>query len=310
MVRDVSIQAVSISAVVMMIVSLIFIPSPNCSLWVAFSIISIETGVVGYMTLWNVNLDCISMINLIMCIGFSVDFSAHISYAYLSGRGLSADDRLREALHSLGLPILQGGISTIIGVGILAVAPSYIFLTFFKTNFLVITFGMLHGMLLLPVLLSLLGPGSHCCSGHQGAVEDTEEPKAVTVYSNNQNMILTSDAPLKIPRPHTLPPQTTSKSSLHHSCAESSGLGTSAEEESTSSSRESSVSIASDEGPSPSTASTHRTRPARSRSLSARAERYTNAGYISDDELNSPSPLSRPRVRPRSERGRPGNPPS
>ncbi|KAF0307910.1 Patched domain-containing protein 1 [Amphibalanus amphitrite] len=302
-VREVSIQSISISAVVMMIVSLVFIPSPTCSLWVAFSIISIETGVVGYMTLWNVNLDCISMINLIMCIGFSVDFSAHISYAYLSGRGLSADDRLREALHSLGLPILQGGVSTILAVGTLALAPSYIFITFFKTNFLVIAFGMLHGMLLLPVLLSLLGPGSHCCSG-RGKGEDPEEPRVESIACPEQKIILASETPLRIPRPQTTLPKT--KAGSDRESLEGSrdlGLGTSAEEES-SSSRESSVGVASDEGPSPATS---RSRPARSRSLCARAERYANAGYVTDDELNSPIPAARQRVRHRSERGRPSS---
>ena len=58
----------------MMVISLIFIPNPLCPLWVAFSIISIEAGVIGLMTLWGVRLDSISMINLIMCIGFSGDY--------------------------------------------------------------------------------------------------------------------------------------------------------------------------------------------------------------------------------------------
>ncbi|MCL4130434.1 UNVERIFIED_CONTAM: hypothetical protein GTU68_030669 [Idotea baltica] len=160
LVRITSIQTISLAALVMMVVSLIFIPNPLCSLWVAFSIISIEVGVIGYMALWGVNLDSVSMINLIMCIGFSVDFSAHISYAYLTARVRTADDRVRECLYTLGLPVLQGGLSTIIGVLILVFAPSYIFLTFFKIVFLVIFFGIMHGTLLLPVMLSLFGPGS------------------------------------------------------------------------------------------------------------------------------------------------------
>ncbi len=45
---------------------------------------SIEIGVVGYMTWWGVRLDGVALINLIMCIGFSVDFSAHICYHYLT----------------------------------------------------------------------------------------------------------------------------------------------------------------------------------------------------------------------------------
>lgn len=155
LVREISLQTITVAAIVMMVISLLFIPSPSCAIWVAFSIISIEVGVVGYMTLWNVNLDSISMINLIMCIGFSVDFSAHISYAYISCEEDNAADRVRSALYSLGLPIFQGSVSTILGIIALAFAPSYVFLVFFKTVFLVMLFGALHGVLLLPVLLSL-----------------------------------------------------------------------------------------------------------------------------------------------------------
>ena len=65
------VQLVAVAAVAMLAVCLVFIPNPLCSLWVTFSIISIEAGVLGFMTLWNVKLDIISMILLVMCIGFS-----------------------------------------------------------------------------------------------------------------------------------------------------------------------------------------------------------------------------------------------
>lgn len=153
-------QSMIVGATIMMIISYIFIPNFVCSLWVAFCIVSIEVGVAGYMALWNVNLDCISMINLIMCIGYSVDFTAHICYAYMSSKQELVEDRVKECLYSLGLPIFQGSVSTILGVAALIFAQSYIFLVFFKMIFLVIFFGALHGMFLLPVLLSWFGPGS------------------------------------------------------------------------------------------------------------------------------------------------------
>lgn len=161
LVRPTAIQSMVIGALIMMLISFIFIPNFLCSLWVAFSIISIELGVAGYMSLWDVNLDSISMINLIMCIGFSVDFTAHICYTYMSSKAKTPDEKVREALYSLGLPILQGSCSTILGVIALLLAESYIFLVFFKMVFLVIFFGAMHGLFLLPVLLSLFGPGSY-----------------------------------------------------------------------------------------------------------------------------------------------------
>ncbi|XP_025835862.1 patched domain-containing protein 3 [Agrilus planipennis] len=164
LVKPMSIQNMLVGGLVMMLVSFIFIPNVLCSIWVALSIISIETGVVGYMALWSVNLDSISMINLIMCIGFSVDFTAHICYAYMSSECKRPADKMKEALYALGLPIFQGAFSTILGMAMLLFPGSYIFDVFFKMVFLVVFFGAMHGLFLLPVLLSLFGPGS--CTNH------------------------------------------------------------------------------------------------------------------------------------------------
>lgn len=161
----------------MMFISFIFIPDMLCGVWVAFSIISIELGVAGYMALWDVRLDSISMINLIMCIGFSVDFTAHICYTYMSSPHTHPDDKVRDSLYSLGLPIVQGSFSTILSVFALILADSYIFLVFFKMVFLVVFFGAMHGLFLLPVLLSLFGPGS--CSGRKDEEKISEVEKSL-----------------------------------------------------------------------------------------------------------------------------------
>ena len=155
-----ALQSMVIGGLVMMAVSFVMIPNIMCSFWVAFSIISIEIGVLGYMSLWNISLDSISMINLIMCIGFSVDFTAHICYAYMSSQKETSDDKVKDCLFTLGFPILQGALSTIIGVVALLLTNSYLFVVFFKMIFLVIFFGAMHGLFLLPVLLSLFGPGT------------------------------------------------------------------------------------------------------------------------------------------------------
>ena len=59
------------------------------------------------MTWWGVRLDGVALINLIMCIGFSVDFSAHICYHYLTEEGKQPSERIRASLYALGLPIIQ-----------------------------------------------------------------------------------------------------------------------------------------------------------------------------------------------------------
>ena len=49
-IRPQTIQCILATALVMVIVALILIPSFICSLWVSLSIVSIEIGVLGYMT--------------------------------------------------------------------------------------------------------------------------------------------------------------------------------------------------------------------------------------------------------------------
>jgi predicted RND superfamily exporter protein len=81
-----------------------------------------------------------------MSIGFSVDYSAHITYGYVVSSEQDPIDRIRQALGSFGWPITQGAISTILAVAVLADIPAYMITTFFKTVFLAITIGLLHGL--------------------------------------------------------------------------------------------------------------------------------------------------------------------
>ncbi|XP_067909470.1 patched domain-containing protein 3-like [Heterodontus francisci] len=149
-----TIQNVAVAAFAMLIVSLFLIPNPICCLWVTFAIASVLVGVTGFMAFWDVNLDSISMINLVICIGFSVDFTAHISYAFVSSAQENPNERSIDAVYALGYPILQGALSTLSGIVVLAFAASYIFRTFFKIMFLVITFGAVHGIVLMPVFMT------------------------------------------------------------------------------------------------------------------------------------------------------------
>ncbi|XP_030630613.1 patched domain-containing protein 3 [Chanos chanos] len=156
-IEDITIQTVCVATVAMLFISFLLIPSPFCALWVTFAIGSVIVGVIGFMALINISLDSISMINLIISIGFSVDFSAHISYSFVSSTKAGANERMVDALSHLGYPILQGALSTILGVVVLSASESYIFRTFCKITSLVIVFGLLHGIAFIPVFLTFLG---------------------------------------------------------------------------------------------------------------------------------------------------------
>ncbi|TRY56091.1 hypothetical protein DNTS_007815 [Danionella cerebrum] len=154
---QITLQTVAVSTVVMLFIALVLIPNPLCALWVAFAIASVILGVTGFMALFEINLDSISMINLVISIGFSVDFSAHISYSFVSSAKVDVNDRVVEALGHLGYPIVQGALSTIVGVVVLSASSSYIFRTLFTIVVLVVSFGLLHGVVFIPVFLTLCG---------------------------------------------------------------------------------------------------------------------------------------------------------
>ena len=107
---------------------------------------------------------------------FSVDFSAHISYHFMQHQNKSPEERVRECMYALGLPILQGAISTSLGVLGLAFTSSYIFETFFKMTSLAVALGVLHGIVFLPVLLSIMGPGVCKKDGKENNVSLSKDP--------------------------------------------------------------------------------------------------------------------------------------
>lgn len=146
-----------IAVISMLLVFLIIIPNISVGLLVTFSVGSILFGVLGFMASWGVPLGSISMINLVLCIGFSVDFSAHIAYAFVKNLDkpeLSSSTKLSNALYLLGYPILQSGVSTICAVFLMFWSKSHILQTFAKIITLIMGFGMLHGLLFLPVMIT------------------------------------------------------------------------------------------------------------------------------------------------------------
>jgi predicted RND superfamily exporter protein len=162
-----TLQNIGIALVAMFIVALLIIPHLLCVPLIILAIVSTDVGAVGIMQFWGIHLDSVSMINLILCIGFSVDFCAHIVYAFMTSKSSTRDDRMVDALHQLGYPIVQGAVSTILGTVPLSFSDTYIFRAFFKTLFLTIGLGFLHGMVILPVFLSLIGPSGNARIGDE-----------------------------------------------------------------------------------------------------------------------------------------------
>ncbi|KAK6734335.1 hypothetical protein RB195_017861 [Necator americanus] len=157
-------------------------------LFVSMAILATCVGVFGYMSLLGFSLDPIIMSIAIMCIGFSVDIPAHVSFHYHAARSymtkkgtsstLSSESegnsskyrlRLQHTLCSVGFPVVQAGVSTNLCALPLAFVPLYMAQVFAFAMLMCISISLIHGVLILPAMFCLYDrvlPLSHHCSSY------------------------------------------------------------------------------------------------------------------------------------------------
>lgn len=145
---------VGIAVVVILAVTFIFMPRPLLVIIVASTVISIMVGIFGFMYYWDLTLSSVTMIHLVMSVGFSVDFAVHICHSFLSSR--SEKEVLKSALDKSGGPVFNAAFSSLLGIVMLFFSESYIFQSFGKVMLLVISFGLVHAVFFLPLLLDVL----------------------------------------------------------------------------------------------------------------------------------------------------------
>ncbi|PHJ16135.1 patched family protein [Cystoisospora suis] len=139
-------------------ISLLLIPNLQSAAIVVVVVFLVDLWLFGFMALINLRLSMISMVNLLISIGYSVDFTIHVAHTFTHCVGTSRTDRMVETMIVMGAPVTHGMLSTLLAVLALAGSPKYILEVFFKMMLMVIIFAHAAGMMLLPVVLTLLGP--------------------------------------------------------------------------------------------------------------------------------------------------------
>lgn len=94
-----------------------------------------------------------------MSIGLSVDYLMHVLLRYYdSPATTSREARIKDTLGTMGSSVLIGGLSTFFGMLPLAFSTSSVFKAVFVLFAGLVSLGISHGLILLPVLLSIFGP--------------------------------------------------------------------------------------------------------------------------------------------------------
>ena len=104
-----TIRNLLIAALAVLVVTSPFLVDFTVTILVVLNFAALVCELFGLMVIWDVSLNTVSMINLVMAIGFAVDYSAHIAHAYVASNKATANERVVDALSTLGASVLMGG---------------------------------------------------------------------------------------------------------------------------------------------------------------------------------------------------------
>ncbi|CAM9409684.1 unnamed protein product [Chrysoparadoxa australica] len=146
------------SAAAVIILITILEGSFQLALITAGIIIMVVCQVFGLMPAIDVKINSGSIVNLSIMIGLAVEFTAHIGRAFLFASG-SKNERATEALNQYLYPTFAGAMTTFLAVLPLNWAQINLFQNYyFQTYALMLLLGVFSGVILLPAVLSVIGP--------------------------------------------------------------------------------------------------------------------------------------------------------
>ncbi|CAM9391119.1 unnamed protein product [Ectocarpus sp. 12 AP-2014] len=140
-----------------LVLSLFVLGKVTVVLLVCLTLAIIDVELLGFVYHWNLDVNSITVIELIMAVGLVVDYMVHIVHYFLhQDPSIPKDARIAEALGEIGPSVMVGAATTFLGIMPLAFANNVIFRVFFKMFLVIISFGFYHGVVFIPVLLSML----------------------------------------------------------------------------------------------------------------------------------------------------------
>jgi len=146
----------SLCLIAVAIISLALLGDFRLTVMVVTCILATLVDLIGTLHFWDVTIDVIVCVNIVLACGLCVDYSVHIAHSFSVAEG-TRTERAQNALVTLGPAIVNAGITTLLAVIILPFSASHVFITFFKVFGLTVLYGVFHGLAFLPTILATLG---------------------------------------------------------------------------------------------------------------------------------------------------------
>lgn len=182
-----TLSTLAVGELIVYALSILLLGLARAAMILTLTTVSILVNIGGVMALWGISLNAVSLVNLVICLGLAVEFTVHLTKAYLTVKNESTNEDAFDdfmgaatetenveaavskshaqaalaarALNKVGGSVLGGITFTkLIGISVLALAQSQIFeVYYFRMWLALVIIASTHSLVLLPVLLSMFG---------------------------------------------------------------------------------------------------------------------------------------------------------
>lgn len=168
-IRSLTFTLLSVGLILVGLIMMLLLGSLRNSAVFVANLILIIVSILGWMVLADISLNAVSLVNLLICLGLSVEFSVHLfkhfNFNETQTEGPRDGNKRSRAYGSLiyiGSTTLGGiALTKLIGIGVLSFTRSKIFrLYYFKMWVGLIVIASVHALVVAPLLLSMFGSTS------------------------------------------------------------------------------------------------------------------------------------------------------